>query len=310
MDIIPDFVPTIIAVCWAQLVQWFSDQVYAELIKRDSDHLLVKLHTHMTFIQLETDCAAFHHAEGPGAKPTHPVPRLVRALLVGYLFNWSLRQLEWQIRFNLVVKWFVGYPIFATGPDHTTLERFELWVCANQHRTIFDEVLRQIEADFPQERSKPQLGDTYALQANAAKESLLRLIRHSCQRLLATFEASDPSRAALVRASLDQQALFGVPNEPSDYHLTADQRAARLQTTILAALDCARLVRAALELPQPLPQDARAPVLNWLDLLAKIIQDDVSLSLDPSGTITQAVERTEHSKGAYRLGSATDTEAT
>jgi transposase len=309
MDIIPDFVPTIIAVCWSQLVQWFSDQVYAKLIERDPDHLLVRLYGRLGWGRLEAACAGFHHDEGPGAKPTHTVPHLVRALLVGYLFDWSLRQLEWHIRYNLVVKWFVGYPIFAAGPDHTTLERFELWVCTHQHRTFFDEILHQIDADFPQERLKAQIGDTYALQANAAKESLLRLIRHTCQRLLGALAAAAPPREAMVRAQLDQTTLFGAPHEPSDYRLKPEERAARLQNTVIAALDCARLVRTALEQPQPLPPQARAPVVDWLDHLAKIIQDDVTLNLDPSGAITQAVERTQH-KGTYRLGSATDTGAT
>jgi hypothetical protein len=310
MDIIPDFVPSIIATCWSQLIQWFSDQVYAELIKRDPDHLLVKLHKHMDFTRLESACVGFHHSEGPGTKPTHTVPRLARALLVGYLFDWSLRQLEWHIRYNLIVKWFVGYPVFAAGPDHSTLERFELWVGKHQHRTIFDDVLKQIDNDFPNERLKTQIGDTYALQANAAKESLLRLIRHTCQRLLAALDAADPDRTVQVRAQLDLPTLFGPPNEASDYRLTPDERAARLQATVLQALTCAHWVRNALDQPAPLRPESRAPVADWLDHLDKIIQDDITLILDPSGTVTQAVERTKHDKGAYRLGSATDTDAT
>lgn len=308
--IIPDFVLSIVATYLPQLIEWFSEQVYAELVKRDPEHLLVKLHKRLDFSRLEQACAGFHHREGPGTRPTHAVSRLVRALLVGYLFNWSLRDLEWHIRFNLIVKWFVGYAVFAAGPDHTTLERFEVWVCAHQPRAIFDEVLRQIDADFPDERTKPQIGDTYALQANAAKESLLRLIRHTCQRLLLALAAADPVRETQVRAQLDQSVLLGTPDEPSEYRLTPDERAARMQATILEALACARLVRTALEQPQPLPSDARAPVTDWLDHLGKIIQDDVTLVLDPSGAITQAVERIQHAKGAYRLGSATDTDAT
>jgi hypothetical protein len=272
--------------------------------------LLAKLHKHLDFTRLEQACAGFHHSEGPGATPTHAVPRLVRALLVGYLFSWSLRDLEWHIRFNVMVKWFVGYPVFALGPDHTTLERFEVWVCTHQHRAFFDEVLRQIDADFPEERHKPQIGDTYALQADAAKESLLRLVRHTCQRLLAALAAADPQRETQVRAQLDLAALFGAPGEPSPYRLTPDERAARLQATLLAALDCAQWVRLALEQPQPLPAELRAPITDWLTLFDKLIQDDVTLTLDPSGAITQAVERSQHAKGAYRLGSVTDTGAT
>jgi IS5 family transposase len=310
MFIIPDFVPIVIATCWTQLIEWFSDQVYAELLKKAPDHLLVKLKAHLDFTPLEKACASYHHTTGPGAKPTHPVPRLVRAQVVMYLFNWSLRQIEWHIRFNLIVKWFVGYPIFAAGPDHTTIERFDLWVCQHQHRAIFDEVLRQIDADFPEERLKPQIGDTYALQANAAKESLVRLIRHTCQRLLTALATANPARHTQVEAQLDHTALFGSPDEPTEYRLTAAERAARLQTTVLTALDCAALVQTALEQPVPLCLEAAAPVNVWLNCLHKIIQDEVQLSLDSDGNITQVTQRTTHAKGAYRIGSATDTEAT
>jgi hypothetical protein len=135
MSIIPDFVLSLVTAHLTPLLHWFSDRVYADLLKRTPDHLLVKLHDRLDLAPIEAACAAFHHSEGPGTKPTHPVSHLVRAWLVKYLYDWSLRDLEWHIRFNLVVKWFVGYPVFAEGPDHSTLERFEVWVCFHQHRT-------------------------------------------------------------------------------------------------------------------------------------------------------------------------------
>ena len=231
-------------------------------------------------------------------------------MLVKYLYNWSLRDLEWHIRFNLVVKWFVGYPIFAVGPDHSTLERFELWVCFKQHRAVFDEILRQIDVAFPDERQQSQVGDTYALRANAAKESLIDLLRHTCKCLLATVRKIDATREATVRATLDQVALFGAPDEPSEFHLTAPERAARLQTTVRAALDCARLVRDQLETPTPLLAEQRAPILKWLAYLDKIIADEVVLVPTDNPAAPQVTERPADHKGAYRLGSATDPEAT
>jgi hypothetical protein len=308
MSIISDFVLSVVAAHLTSLVYWFSDQIYADLIPRASDHLLVKLQDHLDLAPLEKVCAAFHHASGPGTRPTHPVPQLVRAFLVKYLFNWSLREIEWQVRFNLMVKWFVGYPLFAAGPDHSTLERFEVWGCFHQHRTAFDEVLRQIDADFPGERQSPQIGDTFALQADAAKESLVRLLRHTCQRLLTVLDAAEATRGAQVRAQLDSVALFGPPHELGEYRLTPEERAARLQTTVGAALDCAHRVRAALDQTPPLPTETRSPVVQWLDLLDKIIQDDLALTRDELGRVTAAAERED--KGSYRLGSATDPDAT
>ncbi len=310
MPIIPDFALAVVKLYLAQLLVWLSDQTYLTLLERDPDHLLVKLADHLKFAPLETACAGYHHSTGPGTTPTHPVARLVRALLVGYLYRWSLRDLEWHIRFNLVVKWFVGYPIFAEGPDHSTLERFELWVCCKQHRAVFDEILRQIDADFPDERQDAQVGDTYALRANAAKEPLVQLLRHTCKRLLAALRKMDAARAAAVHIQLDEPALFGAKDERTEFHLTPAERTVRLQTTVRAALDCARLVRAQLETPTPFTAEQRTPILEWLAYLDKIIADEVCVASTEPGVAPQVTARPAEDKGSYRLGSATDPEAT
>lgn len=181
MPILPDFVRILLVAYLDPVLHWVSAQIYAELLKRADDHFLLDLRATLDFAPLESACANFHHTEGSGTRPTHPVSHLVRALLIGALFGWSLRQLEFQIRFHLVIKWFVGYPLFASGPDHSTLERFEQWVSEHQHRLLFDEVLRQIDRDFPEQRTQPQIGDTFALRANAAKESLITLLRHTAR---------------------------------------------------------------------------------------------------------------------------------
>ena len=135
-------------------------------------HYLVQLAQHLDCSPLERACAAYQHSTGPGAQATHAVPRLVRALLVKYLRKLSLRELKDEIRTNLAGKWFVGYSLFETGPDHSTLARFEQWGIAHQACSFFDEVLRQLDEDLPAERQQPQIGDPYALRANAAQETL------------------------------------------------------------------------------------------------------------------------------------------
>ena len=310
MPIIPPFALALLIAYLQPLLQWLSDRTYTELLKRSPDHLLVKLANHLKLAPLEAACAGYHHTEGPGSPPIHTVPRLVRALLVKYLYNWSLRDLEWHLRFNLVVKGFVGYTLFDLGPDHCTLERFELWVCYQQHRTFFDELLRQIDADFPDERQHAQVGDTYALRANAAKESVVQLLRHTCQRLLTAVAKVDPAREAAVRAQLDPTALVGPKDERSEFHLTPGERTARLQTVVRAALECARLVRTQLDAAPFLTPEQRTPTLEWLVYLDKIVADEVVLVPTENPATPQVTPRPADDKGTYRLGSATDPEAT
>ncbi|HKZ84192.1 MAG TPA: transposase [Anaerolineae bacterium] len=310
MAIVPDFVLTLVNAHLEPLLDWFSDRLYLEFLRHAADHLLVQLHARLDCRPLEQACAAFHHRRGPGTRPTHAVSRLVRALLVKALFDWSLREVEWHIRFNLIVKWFVGYRIFDAGPDHVTLERFEHWVTEHQHRTFFDEVLHKIDRDFPQEREQPQVGDTFAMRADAAKESLIRLIRHTCARMLAEFELAAADRHQRLSSQLDRVALFGPAHEVNELRLDATGRQARLQTTVRAALECARLMRAELDTPPPLAEAARAAIQARLADLDKILADNVRLTRDADGQVARVTEWPKDKKGAYRLGSATDPEAT
>ena len=310
MAILPDFVLRIVTAYLTPLLDWFSDRLYAEFLKHAADHLLVRLHAHLDCRPLEAACAVFHHASGPGAPPTHSVARLVRALLVKTLYGWSLREWEWHLRFNLIVKWFVGYRIFDAGPDHVTLERFEQWVAQQQHRLFFDDVLRQIDQDFPSEREQPQVGDTYAMRADAAKESLIRLIRHTCQRMLAQLEAAAAERHQRLNHQLDRVALFGPADEVNEQRLDDAGRQTRLQTTVIAALACARLVRLELDTPPLLTDTERAALRTWLAHLDKILTDNVRLSRDADGQVMRVTELPKEQKGAYRLGSATDPDAT
>ena len=310
MAIVPDFVLAVVNAHLEPLLDWFSERLYVEFLKHTADHLLVQLHTRLDCRPLEQACAAFHHASGPGTRPTHSVPRLVRALLVKALFDWSLREVEWHIRFNLVVKWFVGYRLFDAGPDHSTLERFELWVDRHQHRTFFDEVLRQIDCDFPEEREQPQVGDTFALRADAAKESLIRLIRHTCQRMLVVLETAAGDRPARLGGQLDRVALFGSADEVNEHRLNEAGRQTRLQTTVLAALQWAQLMRVALDTPPRLAEAERAALRTWLERLDKILADNVRLTYDADGQVARVTELPKDKKGAYRLGSATDPDAT
>lgn len=221
----------------------------------------------------------------------------------------QLRELEREIRTNLVVKWFVGYAIFECGPNHSTLERFEQWVITQQSRTFFDATRKQIDAAFPAERQLPQIGDTYALRANAAQETLITLVRHTCRGLLDALAGADPTGHTAVLADLDQVALFGATDEVKEYRLNADQRRSQLTTTAVAAAQCADRVRTS-RTTRSLAEAQCPLVVTWLAHLDKVLADEFSLTRDAQGAVTAATERPKDQKGSYRLGSATDPDAT
>jgi len=292
------------------LLHWFSAEAYQRQLERAQEHFLVRLNNSFEFGPLEKACADYHHRSGPGTSPTHTVPRLVRALLVKSLFDLSLRQLEGFIQWNLLAKWFVGYALFEPGPDHATLARFEAWVMAHQQRTFFDEILAQIDRAFPEEREKAQIGDTYAMQANAATESLNALLRHTCQLLLNALAEVDPDAFAQVKSQLDLEALFGAEDEIKEFRLERTQRTERLQQTAIAALHCHAAVQTCLaQRPDLSPHQCRM-VVKQLDILAKILADELTFDYDEQEQIIGAHELPKKQKGSYRIASAADPDAT
>ncbi|MEM4204834.1 MAG: transposase, partial [Candidatus Methanomethylicaceae archaeon] len=230
--------------------------------------------------------------------------------MVKYLLNLSLREWEHEIRWNLLVKWFVGYAVFEAGPDHATLERFEQWVMEHQPRTFFDEVLRQIDQEFPEERRKPQAADTYALRAAASTETLTELVRHTMRRLLATLEEMDGEVGAQIESQVDSQALFGAEDEVKEFRLDQAKRSRRLQAAVIAALQGAELIRSWLQGQQGLTESQRQAVKLWLDSLDKIVADELMISRNAEGTIVSVQELPKQQKGSYRIASATDLDAT
>lgn len=74
--------------------------------------------------------------------------------------------------------------------------------------------------------------------------------------------------------SVGHRALFGAPDEPGEYRLDRADRQARLQTTVLAALQCVELVWAELDATPGLPA-ARQTLTDWLDRVDKIVADEV-----------------------------------
>lgn len=283
----------------SELLIWFSTLVYDRLVRHSRDPLLYQLSSLLDLGEIETKCAPYHQHNGSGRPVEHTVPHLVRAMLVKYLYGCSLRELEEKIRYNILVKWFVGYPIFASGPDHTTLHRFEMYLYIHHPRLFFDTVLRQIEDAFPEEKTGTLLGDTFAMHANAALESLIERLRHTVQELLSVYQAVAPVAYAQIWTTIDHDALFGEMDETSACYLSSSERRERLFACVTAVLNCQHLLR----------QTAVPPtVQRWLDRLDKICADELRLEKDEEGQLCHLSLLTK--RGTYRICSATDTDAT
>ena len=207
MPILPDFLTEIIENHDEKLRKYYSETFITEMLERSKRHILVKLASRLDFSEAEKVCANYHHQSGPGKPPTHTVSHLLRAILVGQMKGLSLRELEIELTTNFLARWFSDYDLFAHTPDHTTLGPFEGWLLLNHRRIYFDTVLKQIEAFFPKERETAQMGDTYAMLANASKHGIVDLLRIFSLRILEAWQSSAHDDNLL--RGLDWGGLFG-----------------------------------------------------------------------------------------------------
>jgi hypothetical protein len=307
MLILPEFVRSMLDFYREPITQWFSEQIYREVAHRARRHLLIRLQERLDLGEIEAACRDYHHQNGAGSQPTHGVAKLVRALLVKYLYDWSLRETEERISHDLVIKHFVGYGLLEPVMDHSGLDRFEQWVNRHHHRIFFDGVLHMIDRDFPAEREQVQIGDTFAMHANAAREEVAQLLRHTSRYLLRELREQEPEVHQAIWQALDPVALFGPEDEGLLYFLDAHQREARRENAVRGALQLGQLARPLLNaLAEPL----RVRVRLRLDDLDKIIQDNFRVTSDPQSGAVQVVALAKGEKGAYQICSATDREAT
>lgn len=290
MQILPDFLTKTVEENDEILAEYYSSLLYETLLHKNRSHLLVKLAKKFDFTPLEKACKGYHHQKGAGRPPTHTVRRLLRAILIGQLRNLSLRELETEIQTNLLARWFAGYGLFESIPDHSTLGRFEGWLIVHQPRLYFETILTQVKQDFPDAKTETQIGDTYAMEADAATHGVVQMLRKLSIRLLEAWCATNPDFSLIH--DFDWVALFGTLPEKHPAWMTDNEKAERLQKTILAAKD----------LHKRLSPDAEAPVQLWLDYIQKVIQDYTEIKEE------KVILRKK--RGSYALGSATDPEAT
>jgi hypothetical protein len=311
MPILPKFALFVILQSWSGVLHLVSAVWYERQLTRYRHHWLVQLHQIADLSRLEQACAAFHAHNGLGTPVIHSVPRLVRALLVKYLHNLSLRQAEEQIDNHILLKWFVGYGLFETPPDHSTLDRFELWLFRHHPRLFFDEIIRLVDHLCPEDRQRLQLVDTFALHARAANTYLIELLRDLCRHLLCRLAEVDPDRHLALLVQLNLLALFGTPDEKITAALDAGQRAERLQRVGQQARRLVRLLNDSLDQAPALPPDDQAPLRLLLAALDKVITDETTVTANnPANPDDVAItERPHGNKGAYRIGSASDLEA-
>lgn len=290
--------------------EWFSARYYEQQAEQGADELLVRIRQRFQLAELVAGSQSYRLYGGKrGQEATYGLTILWWALLLKQVMGWSYRQSCREIRTNTLCRWFVGYPLRQKTLSYVTLQRFARWVNENQPRHFFNAIVQQIGADFPDEASQRQVGDTFALLANVAPQSRTAMLRAACRRVLRIWQAVD--REAVVRlGEFDLGALLGSEQEIPEERLAKSQRDEREAATALAADLCGWRVwqRVATLAKQRTPEFLLLE--KWLGLLAKLLRDEFVFEPNADGTELTVRPCSEKERGSFVLGSTIDPEAT
>ena len=288
-----------------------SNYLFTQELEIARDHLLVRIHNRFDFSVIVKACQDYRlYAGERGQDADYSVEQLCRALVVRDLNNWSLRQTSHEIRCNRLLRWFVGFLINEQTPSYVTLQRFENWVKANQPRIFFNETLRQIDQDFPDDAAQAQVGDTFALLARTTPQSRTQLLRNAGHKVLFYLERVVPVAVTAIVITPIAEALFGPLNAPREYWLAKEDRDALEMRTAQAADGLLQEVQRHLA-PYATVRNLEIEMLRrWIGILRKVLTDEFVITRDATGVATAARHCRKEERGSFVLGSTVDLDAT
>lgn len=283
------------------ILTWISAQLMHSVLARCATHPLVRIAQSYDPAAVVAACAAYYHSAGTkGVPPTFTVDQLVRAEIVrAWADSCGDPELEWLLATNLLVRWFVGLALLGPTPDHTTLSRFHAWLTIHAPDLLFCDVLAFLDQVEPEDAaSTPQIVDTFAMASPAAPAlSVAGLLRHLTRRLSVAWMTQAPASLQHALPPLDFSGLVRTDAPP-----TPQQAQQRLQQAVSVARWVADGLTQHLALLQ---EPLRTAISAQVQALRKIIADETSIDAD--GLVQ---ERPAHAKGAYRIASAVDLQAT
>lgn len=290
---------------------WFSEQCYERQIAENAETLVVRVRQRFELSKLVSACAEYRVYGGKrGQEANYALSMLCWGLLLKCVMGWSYRTTCCEIRNNALYRWFVGYRLDEPVFSYVTLQRFAVYVETHCSRRYFDEILRQIDADFPEDAHNVQVGDTFALLSRATEQSRTVLLREICRRLLGYLRQVHLESYIEVLPLLNQEQLFGCADECPEFLLDKSERDAREFCTALAADHCLLLVWSRVVRLPSRCTPAFLALQRWIGLLDKALCDEFRFERAEAADSLSVRFCTEKERGQFVMGSAVDPEAT
>jgi len=186
---------------------FFGYFLYDQIVPKD--HFLRKLAAAVDFNFVNELCQdAYPNFGKAGNRPYEPA-MLFKILLLAFLYNVSLRDMEEQINDRLSFKWFLGLAATDSAPDHSTISVFRDRLKEDIFQEIFNQIVKQAdEKGLIHDRLK--IIDSTDIAANVDLARLVKEHRDGDKSDGNTFiDDNSPDQDARFGRKSDQKQIYG-----------------------------------------------------------------------------------------------------
>ena len=118
-------------------LSFYGDHIYDQVIP--DDHFLKQLEKAVDFSFVNDLCRDAYNPDV--GRPAYEPEMMFKILFLQFLYDISDRRIEEEVKFNLVLKWFVGLAINESPPDATSLTRFRERLGVKRFASLFNQIV-------------------------------------------------------------------------------------------------------------------------------------------------------------------------
>jgi transposase, IS5 family len=165
----------------------YGPEIYEKLVSKD--HILFKINELVDFSFINGEFRDLY-SENMGRPVTNTPEIMFRSAIVQTLNNYSDREMEYEARYNIMVKWFIGLNLDDNSYDHSALGRFRNLLGEDRWKEVFFRLFKQIE-EAGYIKGKEYVDATHVI-ANIAIPGTIDLLRQGIKDAMKAIHETDP----------------------------------------------------------------------------------------------------------------------
>lgn len=193
-------------------MNFFDAEIFKRISKND---ILVKINEVVNFDEMAKKVECYYDEDQ--GRPSLPITTMIKTLFLEIYCNISDRELERQVKYNFLYRYFLSLSFYDEGLEHSSISVFRSRIGAEGAKEIFDEIVRQAKNKGVLV-GKIKSVDATHVEANIAKENVVNFLRHARKKILGLFKKENPEKVEEV-VELEKEYLV----KEKTYHKSTEE---------------------------------------------------------------------------------------